>query len=162
MTGKHLNYSKCAKEAQLEAKTLENVTDEISSSVTPFIKAYPPPKRKKHNWGEKDQAKKVKTTSVDAKDFLDAQQRIKREGTVGSRSHLGDDIYEIRTKKGKSTERLYYDKQTGKSYSSRHDNIKEVKKRLINSRKATNLASNPFYQQQSNQESNKDTSHVYK
>ncbi len=79
-------------------------------------------------------------SSLASKEEKKELPRLIRGRGVGSSSKIGSDFYEIRDKQGSSTQRSYIDKQTGKVYTSRHDNTKEAIKRLTQSRSSSNLS----------------------
>jgi hypothetical protein len=95
--------------------------------------------KRKSNWCEK-QKHASRTSSLASHEERKEQPRLKREGSIGSISRLGYGLTESRDAKGSSTQRTYTDAQTGASYTSRHDNIKEVTKRLGHSRSSSRLS----------------------
>ena len=92
----------------------------------------------KSNGGEKREP--VSGTSSLTNNKERKERERSREGSIGSISRLGYGLTESREGKGSSTQRTYFDTQTGASYTSRHDNIKEVTKRLGHSRSSSRLS----------------------
>lgn len=92
------------------------------------------PQSKKSNWGHKLEEKREKSQDTAYKKSYSIEHGYKKEGSVQSKSNIGNGVIESRDGKGKLTERSFskksHDGQIKTITEERHPNTKEIQKRL--------------------------------